>query len=292
MTSAVAFAPGHISGFFQPIYDETNIYRTGSRGAGFSVSLGAISQVSIEKNDDQKITTYVNGAPFESPLIAACICHLVRNQPLKMTIRTQLDLPIRQGFGMSAASALSVAYAAATCLHIPLENAVKAAHAAEVSFKTGLGDVIGSLRGGFEIRGKPGLPPYGVIKNMYHQCHMVLCVVDKGIATKDVLSDTQKQKTISTIGKSCTDELLEDPSLEHFFALSEEFTRRSGLASDKIIQAIDAAKTYGMASMCMLGTAVFATGDTKKLIEALSEYGKVIVTTIDMKGAQVLTKYD
>ena len=289
MASAVAFAPGHISGFFQPVYDKKDIYKTGSRGAGFSVALGATSHISIEHADYQKIVTYLNGKPIDSTLTKYCLHHLVGDTKLNITVKTRLELPLSQGFGMSAASALSVAYAVATCLHLPLDDAVKAAHTAELTLKTGLGDVIGSLRGGFEIRSIPGLPPYGVIKNMYYNLDMVLCVVGKGLSTKDILLDRKKQKTIDIIGGFCTDELLKNPSVENFFTLSELFTRKTGLANKCVIQAIDAAKNYGMASMCMLGTAVFATGNTKKLVETLKEFGEVIVTTIDLKGVRVLS---
>ncbi len=289
MVSAVAFAPGHISGFFQPVYDKKNIYKTGSRGAGFSVVLGAISHVSIEQADYQKIVTYLNGKLIDSTLTNYCLHHLVGDIKRNIIVKTRLELPLSQGFGMSAASALSIAYAAATCLKIPLEDAVKAAHAAELKLKTGLGDVIGSLKGGFEIRSIPGLPPYGAIKNMYKSQDIVLCVVGKGLATKNILLDKEKQKTIDGLGGFCTDELIRSPSIEHFFTLSEHFARKTGLATEYVIQAIDAAKTYGLASMCMLGTAVFAAGNTKKLVEALKEFGEVIVTTIDLKGVRVLS---
>jgi len=41
----IAFAPGHISGFFEPVYN-ANKAKTGSRGAGINVNLGAKSDVS------------------------------------------------------------------------------------------------------------------------------------------------------------------------------------------------------------------------------------------------------
>jgi pantoate kinase len=288
MAHAVAFSPGHISGFFQPSYELKNICKTGSRGVGFSVVLGAISHVSIEKSNNQKVVTYLNGKTYDSPLIKECIRYLLSDAPVKITVKTRLDLPLHQGFGMSAASVLSMAYAASSCLHIPKENAVKAAHTAEVQLKTGLGDIAGSLKGGFEVRSKPGLPPYGLITTFYYFCDIVLCVVEEGIITKDILSDKDKQRTIHKYGGLCTDKFLKNPSVENFFVLSEFFTRKTGLATNTVLQAIDAAKTYGAASMCMLGTAVFSTGNTKQLVKTLSDFGKVYVTTIDLKGVRSL----
>ena len=39
---ATAFAPGHISGFFEPVFNP-DLSRTGSCGAGINISLGAIT---------------------------------------------------------------------------------------------------------------------------------------------------------------------------------------------------------------------------------------------------------
>lgn len=52
---AAAFAPGHISGFFEPIYQNQNADRSGSRGAGINISLGATSQVTVKSSVDQTI---------------------------------------------------------------------------------------------------------------------------------------------------------------------------------------------------------------------------------------------
>jgi len=47
---AVAFSPGHISGFFEPIFDKKK-KKTGSRGAGINISLGAKSEVIVHKSN-------------------------------------------------------------------------------------------------------------------------------------------------------------------------------------------------------------------------------------------------
>ena len=174
MINASAFAPGHISGFFQPVFYPNNVYKTGSRGAGFSVTLGATSQVTIEESKQQTIHVYLNDVLIDSPLITSCIVQLIGAQPLKIISKIDNDLPMSQGFGMSAAGVLSTAYALTSCLHLSLEDAVKAAHAAEVKLMTGLGDVLGSKTGGFEIRSDPGLPPWGFIQKIPLKKEMVL----------------------------------------------------------------------------------------------------------------------
>ncbi|MDG6228649.1 MAG: pantoate kinase [Candidatus Thermoplasmatota archaeon] len=288
MINASAFAPGHISGFFQPVFDPTNVYKTGSRGAGFSVTLGSTSQVTVEESKQQTIHVYLNDVLIDSPLITSCIVQLIGAQPLKIISKIDNDLPMSQGFGMSAAGVLSTSYALTSCLHLSLEDAVKAAHAAEVKLMTGLGDVLGSKTGGFEIRSDPGLPPWGFIHKIPLKKEMVLCIVDTGIDTKKVLTDEKQRSIIDVEGRICTDTLLEDPSLEHFFALSESFARRTGLANKSVIKAIDAAKTQGIVSMCMLGHSIFATGSTDKLVDILKDFGDVYVTDIDTVGARII----
>ena len=43
-----------------------------------------------------------------------------------------------------------------------------------------------------------------------------------------------------------------------------------------------------MASMCMLGNSVFATGKTNELCQVLSKFGRVFVCSIDSCGARIL----
>ncbi len=58
---AKAFAPGHISGFFEPVLHYEDLMHTGSRGAGFSISLGALSEVMVEESQSNSIQIFING---------------------------------------------------------------------------------------------------------------------------------------------------------------------------------------------------------------------------------------
>jgi pantoate kinase len=205
-----------------------------------------------------------------------------------VTVNTVLDLPVSQGFGMSAAGALSAALACADLLSLPRENAVKAAHYAEIQSYTGLGDVIASSFGGIEIRRKAGLPPWGMLEHIPGNYDVVLCVIGKKIETKKILTDVTKVQEIASYGRYCTKKLLEKPSLEHLFSLAWEFTRKIDIADETVLQAIKKANEHGMASMCMLGNSVFAVGDVPSLCKILSIYGEVFCCTVDEKGARLL----
>jgi len=287
---ATAFAPGHISGFFEPVYHKGNIAKTGSRGAGLSISLGAISEVTAENSTSQNVEIYVNGKRANAPVTQLALKYLLRANPIHLVVKTKLELPTCQGFGMSAASVLSVTYALASITDISQIEAIKASHRAEVQFKTGLGDVISSSFGGIEIRKEAGLPPWGVIEHIPGMYEVVLCVIGRKLDTKKILSDPNKSKNIINYGKYCTKKLLEKPSIENLFALSQIFAMKTNLLDKHVTDAIKVANQFGMASMCMLGNSVFAIGKTDMLCQALSKFGKIYVCAVDENGARVLNK--
>jgi len=289
MKKATAFAPSHISGFFQPIYHE-NIYQTGSRGAGINLCSGVTASVQIDNHVEQKIDVFYQKKRQIAPVVTHAIRELINNKTLHVVVDICFDLPISQGFGISAASALSSSYALASLLEIPFKKASMAAHKAEIVMKTGLGDVAAEIAGGVEIRKKPGIPPWGQIERIASEKEIIICSIDKKISTSDILEDTNIQKRVQIIGKKCTDALLSNPTFENFFQLSTEFTYNSQLASEKVLEAIEAVKPYGMCSMCMLGNTVFSVGKTEKIIDVLSEYGTVQKCDIDQHGVQILKK--
>jgi len=113
----IAFAPGHISAFFEPVYSSQNMDRSGSCGAGISISLGAISQVVIQPASHRTITVLINGKPSNAPVTKSALNYLIGTTPLSLTVNTVMDLPVSQGFGMSAAGALSAALGLADLLN-------------------------------------------------------------------------------------------------------------------------------------------------------------------------------
>ncbi len=285
---AAAFAPGHISGFFEPIYQNKNADRSGSRGAGINISLGATSQVTVKSSVYQTVDISLNNKKADTSVTKLAIKHLLGDTPLHITVNTELDLPTGQGFGMSGAGALGSTIALAKLLHIPKEEALKSSHYAEVALHTGLGDVLASSFGGIEIRREAGLPPWGIIEHIPGKYDVVVCIIGKEIDTKKILSDPAKINEIASYGRYCTKKILEKPSIENLFSLSQTFTKKIELADEKVLEAIDAANHHGMASMCMLGNSVFAIGDTEALCKTLTAFGKVYVCSVDQCGARVL----
>jgi pantoate kinase len=68
------------------------------------------------------------------------------------------------------------------------------------------------------------------------------------------------------------------------------FTIKTGLGEKKVLEAIESANHYGMASMCMLGNSVFAIGNTNKLFETLSSFGKTYICSVSDSGVFLLDK--
>ncbi|MBU0497955.1 MAG: hypothetical protein KKC68_00245 [Candidatus Thermoplasmatota archaeon] len=287
-TQYQAFAPGHISGFFEPIINNYNIQSCGSRGAGFSITLGATSTVILNIDVQQKITVYINKKLRAAPVTTLAVQHLLDNEPFSLEIHTTLDLPTGQGFGMSAAGALSTSLAVAKLLNKPASAAIEAAHYAEVTLHTGLGDVIASSFGGIEIRKEAGLPPWGVIEHILGSYQVVLCVMDKKIHTKSILQNESYLHRIQNAGRQAIDKMVQSPTLDTFFNVSYWFSQQTGLLPLRIKEAIDSIKDIGRSSQCMLGNSLFAIGDTKELCQRLCSFGPVYVTTIDEAGARLL----
>ena len=286
---ASAFAPGHISGFFEPIYHNSDLAKTGSRGAGIRISFGVLTEVSIEQSDSQIFENYVNKRKVNAPVTNLALKYLLGNNKLHVIVKSKLNLPTGQGFGMSAAGALSSTLAASKIVGLKNEDAIKASHYAEIQMKTGLGDVISSSFGGIEIRKNAGLPPWGVIEHIPGKLDIVICIIGKKVDTKKVLSNPVLSSKIVEYGKFCTKKLLEKPTIENLYHYSQIFTNKTGLADTKIIEAINQANKYGMASMCMLGNSVFASGKTDHLSKILSSFGKVFVCSVDEYGARILS---
>jgi len=285
---AVAFAPGHITGFFEPVYSK-DINRIGSRGAGLNITLGAISEVVVKPSTSQNIMIFLNGKKSTAPVTNLAVKHLIRDAPLKVLVKTKLELPLGQGFGMSGSGALSTCLALTKIIeNLSAEDAMRAAHYAEVQSRKGLGDVVASCFGGIEIRKQPGLPPWGIIEHIPGQFEVVLAVIGRKIDTRKILVDKNLGVRIGEYGRLCTKKILENPSVDNFFQLSKEFAFKTNLADEKIKKVIVETENFGLASMCMLGNSIFAVGKTQALCKLLSKHGKVYLCLIDEGGARVL----
>lgn len=287
---AEAFSPGHVTGFFEIRFAE-DLLSSGSRGAGLCLALGARSTVKVTESTKSSIEVAIDGRKSSAPVTKAALRYLLQNEKMRIEVSTRLELPQSQGFGMSAAGALSGALALAELLGRSRHEAFEAAHMAEVRQRTGLGDVPAIQKAGITIRTRPGLPPIGEVRRLDGTPNIVLAVLGKRLLTRTILTDPVKRRLINKSGAAKVDELSRDPTLGRLMELSALFAAETKLATREILDAMNAASKLGMASMSMLGNSVFATGDVEGLVRVLSDFGEVWVTKVDAIGARVLSSH-
>ncbi len=276
---ASAFAPAHISGIFV-IHMKKDARVSGSTGCGICLEDGAVTKVCAA----EETTIRINGAVTEAPTTVSAI-KLLTSQPV--VVDTTLNVPVGCGFGASGAGALSAALALneALSLNLTLNELAQAAHIAEVTNRTGLGDVTGETFGGIVLRKKAGAPFSVNIDKIPCSDRTISWVSFGEISTKSVLSDELKKKTINKAGKSMLKELLKKPTLPNFFLQSCKFAKEIELMSPQVKDAIEAVESAGgLASQAMLGDTVFAINDNG----ALLEFGEVHESRISNAGAHLL----
>jgi pantoate kinase len=284
---ARVFCPGHVTGLFQVCHHE-DVMTCGSRGAGLSLSLGVVSEVEVSEGTG-KVDIWLNGLKADAPVTERAVRNILGDRSLDVKVRNELQLPVAQGFGTSAAGSISAAWALAHLLGLPARDAYAAAHSAEIVNRTGMGDVSGIMRGGIELRKRPGLPPIGEVGRMNAHMDLVLAVVGPSIPTAEMLSKKETLEKINFVGSRCVDSMMKEPTLENFFRLSNEFMEGSGLSTPEVRRAVWEAKKWGWASQAMIGNSVFATSPDRELLtEALSQFGEVYHCSVDTEGPRLL----
>ena len=300
---AVAFAPCHITGFFQ-IFDESeNPLNVGSRGAGVSLSLGVKTLVKIRRSSENLFRISINGVVSNSADVSMHVVKVFKSrfkemENFEILVDHYTEVQLSAGFGTSGAAALSLALALNKVLDLSLSRveAAQLAHVAEVECKTGLGTVIAETFGGAEIRVKPGAPGVGEIKQMsVPKDVMVASLVFGPLSTKNLLTDQRTRRRVNELGGKLVDDLLKESTIANFMKLSRQFAEHIGLITDKTRNALNLANHTGLVcSMPMFGEAIFTLGK-RESFEELSETfrkhgldGQILVSRVDFEGARVL----
>lgn len=249
-------------------------------GCGICLEDGAVTRVKTA--DDTVIK--INGTITEAATTLSAVRFLTLRPVL---VETELNIPIGAGLGASAAGAFSTALALNEALSLELmySELARAAHIAEVTNMTGLGDVAGQTCGGIDIRKKAGIPPIGIVDRIPCLSTIISWVSFGKISTKSILSDDLKKKTINKAGKTRLKELLKKPTLANFFLQSAAFAKEIELMDPELRDAIEAVEAAGgLASQAMLGNTVFAINEGG----ALSEFKDVHKCRISSAGAHLL----
>jgi pantoate kinase len=303
MEEAIAFAPAHITGFFQIFDESADSLSIGSRGAGVSLSMGVKTIVKIRRFSGSFFQISINGAVSHSASVSEHVVKAFRSrlkeiEDFEILVDHRTQVPIGTGFGTSGAAALSLALALNKALGLNLSRmeAAQLGHLAEVECRTGLGTVIAETFGGAEIRVKAGAPGVGEIKQMLvPKDTMIASLVFGPLSTKTLLADQKTRKRVNELGGKLVDKLLKESTTANFLKLSRQFAEHIGLITDKTRKALNLADSTGLVcSVPMFGEAVFTLGrqdSFKELFETFRKHclnGRTLVSGIDFEGARAL----
>lgn len=303
MEGAGAFAPCHITGFFQ-IFDEAdNALDAGSKGAGISLSRGVKTHVRLKPSLKKNRRISINGVVSDSAVVSEHILNTFGSsfgemEKLEVIVEHYVEVPLGAGFGTSGAAALSLALALNKALGTRLSKieAAQLAHVAEVQCKTGLGTVIAETFGGAEIRVKPGAPGIGEIRHMpVPKDATITCLVFGPLSTRKILSDQKTRRRVNELGGIYVDRLVNKPSIANFMKLSRQFAEHVGLITNKVRRILNLTDhTELVCSMPMFGESVFTVTQNESLDELLRIFnkqgrgGQVIASQVDFEGARML----
>lgn len=288
--SAAAFTPAHVSGLFA-VHDEAeDVLARGSRGAGWSLDLGATARV----DSANTLAVRIDGRASSADVTRRALGILAPGVPLDVDIR--LGLPVGQGFGMSAAGTLAACLAAARVLDIEPERALEAAHSAEVEAGTGLGDAVAAWHGGGEVRIRPGVPPHGQVVRIEPptDTEFLYTVVGNPIPTPSIIRDAAWKAKTRSLGDAAVDRIVAAGRPRAWPTLLEEsarFSRELGLmpeAMRRLGSQMPEGVVWGQA---MLGSTLWVTGAKAPLQEAervLAKAGNVLRAGIDANGARLV----
>lgn len=277
MTSA--FCPGHISCVFQPRRVD-DLLRSGSRGLGISISLGATAEV---EEADSLICT-VNGSGTDATVTAEAL-RIMGAEGLRADIMT--DLPLSQGFAMSAAGTVAACLAYASLTGLSEGCAFQAAHRAEMLCGGGMGDVAGIMSGGVSMRLEEGLPPYGSASRLDLDGEILLAVLGPPLITAGVLNDREMCESIEAAGGRALEAFIPRPGWGTLFQVAREFASQTGLVGEEVAECIRRLEPYGEASMCMLGNSIFFRGDIEKALSVIDP-SRSWVCKVDIEGPRLL----
>ncbi|WP_067049986.1 pantoate kinase [Methanofollis ethanolicus] len=279
--TAVAFSPGHISGYFRKVAGTTP-ETTGSLGAGLVIDEGVRAEASAAGTSAVVVRCLgAHGEVISESAGSAPLEYVMHELGVTARVETACRLPIGAGFGLSAAALLSSITALNALFDLGMDRPAIAAlaHRAEVVHNTGLGDVAACQGGGLVCRQTPGTT--GTITRVPLD-ETVWALSFGPLPTPEVLGSAER---LAQVAAACPDTCPTD--LHDFFRLSRSFAEKSGLVRPEVRAALAACDAAGVpASMTMLGLGVFATGEGAD--EVLAAFGDPIPLRVAREGFRLL----
>jgi len=293
---ARAFCPAHITGFFKAELDQKDPSCMGSLGAGFSIKKGVKTTVIVsgKSNNVAKFHIRIKGFMTGDVRVSEYVLNefLAGNDDCFVDVTHEIDIPVGYGLGCSAAVALSLALALNQALNTGFSKTKVAqiAHLAEIKCQTGLGDVLGSYYGGFEIRTKAGAPGIGSVKKIVPKNREVMIVCFNPISTKKFLKE--KISLINGLGGKMVKELIKSKDIDEFQDNSLKFAQYIHVITPKMKKVVNELRENGIkCGVALFGETLFSLIPPQKkqiILQILKKYdGLVISSKIDSSGARL-----
>ena len=297
-----AFCPAHITGFFKAHLEnnQEKLENLGSMGAGFSIKQGVTTRVTVGKKDSHDSNFKITTKGYQSD--KTDVSEFVLNEFLKrgdfedkfFDIEHEISIPVGYGLGSSSAVALSLSFALNQALETKLDkNTIgQIAHNAEVNCKTGLGDVLASFHGGFEIRVKPGAPGIGTVEKISTDKISVIMICFSPISTNKFIKERLSQ--INGLGGKMVNRLLESKDYQHFQDMSIEFAKYVDVMTPRMQEIVNELTQNDIkCGIALFGETIFSMvpkENEDRVLEILQKYsdGVIINSELDNIGARVL----
>jgi pantoate kinase len=296
----VAFCPAHITGFFKAELD--NIKKTdelGSQGAGFSIQKGVKTTVKVRKKSEYDINNFhlnIKGYQTDNTQVSEYIIQkflTLIDEKIFVDVDHEINVPVGYGLGCSGAVALSLGLALNQALKMNLtkEEVGSIAHEAEIKCQTGLGDVLASYHGGFEIRIKSGAPGSGIVKKIKTGAVSVIIICFSPISTKKFLRE--RLPSINGLGGRMVTKLERSKNIIEFQDMSLEFAKYVNIITPKMYSVIKDLTDNGIkCGVALFGETIFSlvpNGLENKVLDILDKYrdGIIIQSKIDNLGARL-----
>ena len=295
---ASAFCPAHITGFFKAELEGNDPNYLGSLGAGFSIQKGVKTTVILSSRNPSNATKFhiqIKGFKTGDVRVSEYVLNefLANNDNYFADVIHELDVPVGYGLGCSAAVALSLALALNQALDAGYSKieVAQIAHLAEIRCKTGLGDVLASYHGGFEIRTKSGAPGVGKLEKIDPKEKLnALIVCFNPISTKKFLGE--KISLVNGLGGKMVQELVKTKDINEFQDKSIKFAKYIKVVTPKMEKVIsNLRKNRIKCGVALFGETIFSlvsTSEKKKVLQILEKYdGFILSSKIDNSGARL-----
>jgi pantoate kinase len=265
--TASAFAPGHVTGVFAPDLRSRDPRGRGSIGAGLVLELGTRASARWRPGGPRTLVRITSDARRPLPISTEVARRLVGSRHGRLDVALEHQLPIGQGFGMSASGALATGLAVARALGTAPRRAIETAHLADLYGGGGLGGVAAILGGGLELRERPGVPPRGRVRHRPFSRSVLLAVVGPPLPSPPLLRDPRFLERVQQQAAESLPRLRARFDARAFLDESERFTDGLGLDSRAVRRRVAEVRATGArAAQAMFGQSLFIvpTNDSQR----------------------------